>query len=162
MTIAVGDKLPEATFLEKTDTGIVPVTTEQLLDGRTVVLFGVPGAYTGVCSTQHVPSFIRVADALRAKGVDEIVCVSVNDPHVMQAWGEVTGATAAGIRMLSDPVSEFTTRLGLEFDAPPAGLFARSKRYAMLTEDGAVNVLNLEASPGECEISAGETLLAAV
>jgi peroxiredoxin len=161
MTIAVGDKLPEAILLEKTGSGIATVTTTELLGGRTVALFAVPGAYTGVCSTQHVPSFIRVADELRAKGIDDIVCVSVNDPHVMQAWGEATGALDAGIRMLADPTSEFTKALGLAFDAPAAGLFGRSKRYALLAEDGAVSVFNLETSPGACEISAGETLLAA-
>jgi cytochrome c peroxidase len=162
MTIAVGDKLPTATFLEKGEKGIAPVTTDELFDGRTVALFAVPGAYTGVCSTQHVPSFIRVADDLRAKGVDEIVCVAVNDPHVMRAWGEATGALGAGIRMLADPASEFTRAMGLTFDNPGAGMYGRSKRYALLAEDGSVNVLNLEASPGQCETSAGEALLAAV
>ena len=122
-----------------------------------------PGAYTGVCSTQHVPSFIRVADALRAKGVDEIVCVAVNDPHVMLAWGEATGAAAAGIRMLVG------RGLGVHQGArprlttiPAPGMFGRSKRYALLVEDGVVKVLNIEASTGQCEISAGETLLAAI
>jgi peroxiredoxin len=162
MTIAPGDKLPEATFLEKDDKGIAPVTSAALLDGRTVALFAVPGAYTGVCSTQHVPSFIRVADALRAKGVDDIVCVAVNDPHVMMAWGQATGASAAGIRMLSDAGSAFTRGLGLEFDNPGAGMYGRSKRYALLAEDGVVRILNIEASNGQCEISAGETLLAAI
>jgi cytochrome c peroxidase len=162
MTIGVGDRLPEATFLEKSDKGIAPVTTEELFDGRTVALFGVPGAYTGVCSTQHLPSFIRVADQLRAKGIDDIVCVAVNDPHVMRAWGEATGALAAGIRMLADPASEFTGAMGLAYDNPSAGMYGRSKRYAMLAEDGAVNILNLEASTGLCEVSAGETLLATV
>ena len=162
MTMATGDRLPEATFLEKGDAGIAPVPARELLAGRRVALFGVPGAYTGVCSTQHLPSFIRVADALRAKGVDDIVCVAVNDPHVMLAWGDATGARAAGIRMLSDAGAEFTRALGLAYDNPAAGMFARSKRYAMLVEDGVVRVLNVEASPGQCEVSAGETLLAAI
>ena len=127
-----------------------------------MALFAVPGAYTGVCSTRHVPSFIRVADALRAKGVDEIVCVAVNDPHVMLAWGDATGARAAGIRMLADAGSEFTGALGMAYDNPAAGMFARSRRYAMLVEDGVVRILNVEASPGQCEASAGEALLAAI
>ncbi len=162
MTIATGETLPEATFLEKGVEGVETVTGAALLRGRKVALFGLPGAYTGTCSTLHVPSFIRVADALRAKGVDDIACVSVNDPFVMQAWGEATGAIPAGIRMLADPFSEFTTAIGLAFDAAPVGFQARSKRYAMLAEDGVVRILNVEASPGACEISAGETLLDAI
>ncbi len=112
MTIAVGDRLPEATFLEKEGDEITPVTVADLFTGRRVVLFGLPGAFTGMCSTQHLPSFIRVADALRAKGVDEIVCVAVNDPHVMLAWGESSGAKAAGIRMMADVQAEFAAGAG--------------------------------------------------
>jgi cytochrome c peroxidase len=160
--ITTGERLPAATFLEKGEAGIAPVAGDELFGGRRVVLFAVPGAYTGVCSTRHVPSFIRVADALRARGVDEIVCVAVNDPHVMMAWGEATGARAAGIRMLADAGSEYTRALGMAYDNPAAGMFGRSKRYAMLVEDGVVRVLNVEESPGQCTVSAGETLLAAV
>jgi cytochrome c peroxidase len=161
MTIAVGDRLPEAIFLEKGIEGIAAVTGESLFAGRRVVLFGVPGAYTGVCSTRHVPSFIRVADALRAKGIEEIACVAVNDPFVMGAWGDATGATNAGIRMLSDAAAAFTRAMGLIFDNPDRGLISRSKRYALLAEDGVIRVLNVEASTGECGLSAGETMLAA-
>lgn len=162
MTIAVGDTLPEATFLEKTADGIASVPSDALLKGRRVVLFGLPGAYTGTCSTLHLPSFIRVADRLRDKGIDDIACVSVNDPHVMMAWGDGAGAQAAGIRMLSDPASEFTLALGLAFSNPGAGMFNRSKRYALYAEDGVVKILNLEANPGQCEISGGETMLDAL
>jgi len=162
MTIATGDKLPEGTLLEKTADGIAPVTTAALLAGRKVVLFGLPGAYTGTCSTLHVPSFIRTADRLRAAGVAEIACVSVNDPHVMMAWGEATGATAAGIRMLSDADGAFTRALGLDFSNAAAGLIGRSKRYALCADDGVVTILNLEASPGVCDVSGGETMLDAV
>jgi len=109
-----------------------------------------------------VPSFIRTKDQFDGKGVDEIICVSVNDPFVMKAWGEATGADAAGLTMLADPESAFTTAIGMNFDAPPVGLMARSKRYAMLVEDGVVKVLNEESSPGECEVSAGEGLLDAM
>jgi peroxiredoxin len=161
MTIAVGDRLPEAIFLEKGVEGIAPVTGKSLFAGRRVVLFGVPGAYTGVCSTQHVPSFIRVASPLRAKGVDEIACVAVNDPYVMGAWGEATGATKAGIRMLSDATATFTRAMGLVYDNPDRGLISRSMRYALLAEDGVVQVLNVEESTGKCAVSAGETMLAA-
>lgn len=162
MTIAKGDRLPDATFLEKTGDGIAPVPGNELFGGRKVVLFGLPGAYTGTCSTLHLPSFIRVADALWEKGVAEIVCVAVNDPHVMLAWGEATGALDAGIRMLSDASSAFTTAMGLDYDNPAAGMFHRSKRYALLAEDGVVRVLNIEPSNGQCQISAGETLLAQI
>ena len=162
MTIAVGDGLPEATFLEGGAEGPVAVTGSGLFAGRRVVLFGLPGAFTGTCSTRHVPSFIAVADGLRAKGVDEIVCVSVNDPFVLKAWGEATGATAAGIRMVGDAGSDFTEALGLGFSNPARGLIRRSKRYAMLVEDGVVRVLNVEKSTGECELSAGQTMLDAI
>ncbi|MFO1143186.1 MAG: peroxiredoxin [Amaricoccus sp.] len=159
MTIATGDRLPEATFLEKVDGKIGPVSGPELLAGRRVVLFGLPGAYTGTCSTLHLPSFIRVADALRAKGISEIACIAVNDPHVMAAWGESSGATAAGIRMLSDADSAYTSALGVAYDNPDAGMFHRSKRYAMLAEDGVVKVFNLEENNGVCTLSAGETML---
>ena len=162
MTIEVGDRLPEATFLEKGREGIAAVPAGEVFAGRRVVLFGLPGAFTGMCSTQHVPSFIRVADRLREKGVDEIVCVAVNDPHVMAAWSEATGAGAAGIRMLADADGAFTRAMGLEFSNPERGLLGRSKRYSLLAEDGVVRVLNLETSRTDCELSGGETMLAAV
>ncbi|KAG1715235.1 Peroxiredoxin-2E-2, chloroplastic [Nymphon striatum] len=130
--------------------------------GRKVVIFAVPGAYTPTCHSAHVPSFIRTKDQFDAKGVDEIICVSVNDPFVMQAWGEATGATAAGLTMLSDAESTFTKEIGMDFTAPPAGLIARSKRYAMLVEDGVVQLLQEEEAPGMCEVSAGEGLLASM
>ena len=162
MTIEVGGRLPEATFLEKGPEGIAPVPSAGLFAGRRVVLFGLPGAFTGMCSTRHVPSFTRVADRLRAKGVDAIVCVSVNDPHVMLAWSEDTGAGAAGIRMLADADGAFARALGLSFDNPAAGLFGRSKRYSLLAEDGVVKVLNLETSRTDCDLSGGETMLGQV
>jgi cytochrome c peroxidase len=109
-----------------------------------------------------MPSFIRTKDAFAEKGVDEIVCVSVNDPFVMQAWGEATGAAEAGISLLADGTSAFSKAMGMTFDAPPVGLMARSKRYALMAEDGVVKVLHLEESPGTCETSGGEALLAAI
>ena len=107
-----------------------------------------------------MPSFIRTKNQFDAKGVDEIICVSVNDPFVMKAWGEATGATEAGITMLADADSAFTTAIGMNFDAPPAGLMARSKRYAMLVDDGKVTLFQEEEGPGVCDVSAGEGLLA--
>ncbi|KEO59970.1 hypothetical protein DT23_15195 [Thioclava indica] len=132
------------------------------MKGRKIVIFAVPGAYTGVCTTAHVPSFMRTKDAFAEKGVDEILCVAVNDPFVMQAWGESTGATKAGLSMLADAEGAFTQAIGMDFSAPPAGLINRSRRYAMLVEDGVVKVLHVEESPGTCEASAGESLLAAI
>lgn len=160
--ISVGDTLPDATLTRLGAEGPEQVQIGDLTKGRTVVIFAVPGAFTPTCHSAHVPSFIRTKDQFDAKGVDEIICVSANDPFVMQAWGESTGATAAGITMLGDAESAFTDALGLRFDAPPAGLIGRSKRYAMLVENGQVKLLNLEENPGQCEISAGESLLDAM
>jgi len=159
MTIDVGTKLPGATLLRVGPEGVESISIADRLKGRKVVIFGLPGAYTSTCSTAHVPSFIRTAKQFADKGVDEIICVSVNDPHVMKAWGEATGATAAGITMLGDADSSFTKAIGMAFDAPASGFFARSKRYALLAEDGVVTRFNPETGRG-CEISAGEHLLA--
>lgn len=159
MTISVGNKLPTAELYTIGEAGPAQVSLDQKLAGRKVVIFGLPGAYTGTCSTAHVPSFIRTKEAFTAKGVDEIICVSVNDPFVMKAWGDSTGATAAGLTFLGDSMAAFTKAIGMDFTAPPAGLVDRSKRYAMVVEDGTVTVLNVEESPGVCETSAGEALL---
>lgn len=162
MTLSTGDRLPSASFIEMGDGGPGPVDIGDLLAGRKVVVFAVPGAFTGTCSTQHVPSFIRTAEGFAAKGVDTILCVAVNDPFVLAAWREATGAGKAGIRMLADVEGAFTRAIGMEYSNPARGLIGRSKRYALMAEDGVVRVLNVEASPRQCEISAGETLLAAV
>ena len=159
MAISVGDSLPEATLLRMGNEGPEQVDLGGKLKGRKVVLFGLPGAYTGTCTTAHVPSFMRTKGDFDAKGVDEIICVSVNDPFVMQAWGESTGAVDAGLTFLGDADGNFTKAIGMDFDAPPAGLLGRSKRFALLAEDGVVKVLHEESSPGTCEISSGEALL---
>ena len=158
MTIEVGTKLPPATLLHMGSDGVESVSLADRLKGRKVVIFGLPGAYTGTCSTAHVPSFIRTAKGFAEKGVDEIICVSVNDPFVMKAWGEATGATAAGITMLADADGSFTKAIGLSFDVAQSGFFGRSKRYSLLAEDGVVTRYNPEIGRG-CEISAGEYLL---
>lgn len=160
MSISQGDQLPDATLIKLGADGPEEVSLSGITQGRKVIIFAVPGAYTPTCHSAHVPSFIRTKDAFDGKGVDEIICVSVNDPFVMKAWGEDTGATAAGITMLGDPMSGFTKAIGMDFDAPPAGLVGRSKRYAMLVENGHVTLLQEEESPGVCEVSAGEGLLA--
>jgi len=162
MTITVGDRLPAANLTRMGANGPESVDLSTRTKDRKVVIFAVPGAYTGVCTTAHVPSFIRTKAGFDAKGVDEIICVSVNDPFVMKAWGESTGATAAGITMLGDAESALTSAIGMEFSNPSAGLIRRSARYAMLVDDGVVKVLHKEESPGMCEISAGESLLAAI
>lgn len=159
MSISTGDKLPDASLLKMGENGPEAVDLASKTSGRKVVIFAVPGAFTGVCHNAHVPSFIRTKDQFAAKGVDEIICVTVNDPFVTDAWGEITGATAAGITMLGDPASSFTKAMGMEFTNDDAGLMERSKRYAMLVEDGTVSVLNEEENPGLCDVSAGEGLL---
>lgn len=162
MTIATGDTLPDATVLTMGTDGPVTVQMADKLRGRKVVIFGLPGAYTGVCSTAHVPSFMRTATAFADKGVHEIICLAVNDPFVMKAWGDATGAIDAGITMLGDAHSDFTTAIGMNFSAPPVGFVERSKRYAMLVEDGVVQILNEEPGPGQCDVSGGESLLDAM
>lgn len=160
--ISVGDQLPEATLTQMGPEGPEQVNLLNKTKDRKVVIFAVPGAFTGTCTTAHVPSFVRTKDQFAAKGVDEIICVSVNDPFVMGEWGKATGATEAGLTMLGDAECSLTEAVGMRFDAPPAGLIARSKRYAMLVEDGKVAILHVEESPGVCETSAGEGLLAAM
>lgn len=159
MTIAVGDRLPDATVLWKGEDGVQPVSMAERLKGRKVVIFGLPGAFTGTCTTAHLPSFMRTKPRFDAKGVDEVICLSVNDAHVMKAWGEATGAADAGITLLADANSAFTKAIGMEFSNPAAGFIDRSKRYALYAEDGVVKVLNHGQETGACEISGGETLL---
>ncbi|MEM8850450.1 MAG: peroxiredoxin [Pseudomonadota bacterium] len=162
MAISKGDKLPDAELIRLGESGPETVSLHSLATGGKLVVFAVPGAYTPTCSVTHVPSFVRTKDGFAEKGVENIVCVSVNDPFVMKAWGEATGASEAGLHMLADADGAFTRALGLGFDAPPAGLLGRSKRYAMYVEDGVVQVIHVEDNPGVCEVSAGETLLAEI
>lgn len=162
MAISVGDTIPEATLLTMGADGPEGVSLHAKLKGRKVVIFGLPGAYTGTCTTAHVPSFIRTKDQFAAKGIDEIICISVNDPFVMGAWGATTGASAVGIAMMGDADGGLTKAMGVDFTAPPVGLISRSKRYALYAEDGVVKVLHMEESPGVCEASGGEALLAAI
>lgn len=159
MTIAVGDTLPEATLIRMGEAGPEEVALSSYSADRTIVIFGVPGAFTPTCSSAHVPSFIRTHEKLNEAGVDDIICVSVNDPFVMKAWDDQVHATEHGLVMLGDPSGAFIKSIGMDFDAPPVGLLSRSKRFSMLIENGTVKILNLESSPGECDISAGETLL---
>ncbi|WP_347312368.1 peroxiredoxin [Defluviimonas sp. SAOS-178_SWC] len=156
--ILVGQRLPEARLLRIGAGGPEEVQLSERLSGRKVVIFAVPGAFTPTCDSAHLPSFIRSADALRAKGVEEIICLSVNDAHVMRVWGEATGATAAGITMLADSDAGFTTAVGLTYSAPAAGMFDRSRRYAMVVEDGIVTDFELDPL-GQCSLSTGDAVL---
>ncbi len=158
MAISVGDQIPETTFMEMTADGPQPRTTAEIFSGKTVALFAVPGAFTPTCSAKHLPGFVENADALSAKGVDEIVCTSVNDAFVMGAWGETSGV-AGKVRMLADGNGAFASALGLELDASGFGMGQRSQRYSMLVKDGKVEQLNVEDGPG-FEVSSADYMLA--
>lgn len=162
MALGQGDTLPDATLIEMGTEGPAPVALSGKTAGRKVVIFALPGAFTGTCTTSHVPSFMRTKDAFGEKGVDEIICVSVNDPFVMGAWGESTGATEAGLTFLADPGAEFTKAMGMDFSAPPVGLIDRSKRYAMVVDNGVISTLQIDDNPGVCDLSGGEALLDAL
>jgi peroxiredoxin len=161
MAIAVGDKLPAATFKVRTVDGLGDMTTEELCAGKKVVLFAVPGAFTPTCSAKHLPSYLAHHDALKAKGIGTVACIAVNDAFVLDAWAK--GQDAGGkVLMLSDGNATFTKAIGLDFDGSGFGLGTRSKRYSMLVEDGVVKALNVEASPGVMEVSGADKMLAAL
>jgi peroxiredoxin len=161
MSISVGGRLPDAKFVKMGKDGPETVDLGQTLKGRKVVVFGLPGAFTGPCTSIHMPSFIRTAGEFRKKGVEEVICIAVNDPFVLKAWGEMTGANAAGITLLGDADGSFTKALGMEFTNTKIGLIGRSNRYAVLLDDGKIVAANID-NPGECKISTGEELLAAI
>jgi len=156
MTINVGDRLPDVTLTVATPDGPEQTTTGEFFGGRRVALFAVPGAYTPTCSARHLPSYVDKASDLKAKGVDEIACISVNDPFVMSAWGKADGSS--DITMLADGNGAFADAVGLSMDASKFGMGKRSQRYSMLVNDGVVEQLNVEA-PGEYRASSAETLL---
>ena len=145
MTVKIGDRLPAATFKQLTPNGIVDVGTDALLRGRKVALFGLPGAYTPVCSAAHLPGYVANADRLHVAGFDAIACVSVNDPFVMDAWGKAHGADGK-VLMLADADASFTKAIGMAVDLPASGLLDRSQRYSMVVEDGVVRKLDVEKS----------------
>lgn len=160
--ISTGDKLPDATLMKLGEGGPEEVDLQGLIGNGKAVIFGLPGAFTGTCSSAHLPSFMRTRDGLADKGAEQVICVSVNDPFVMQAWDQATGAGDAGVTLLADPSGDFVKALGLDFTAPPAGLYGRSQRFSMLIEDGEVKIVNVEDNPGQCTVSAGEALLDAM
>jgi len=162
MSLSLGDKLPSTVFAKLVDGEVTHIKADDLIKDKKVVIFGLPGAYTGTCTSAHVPSFMRVADDLKATGIDNIICLATNDPWVMDAWAKSTGGEAAGLTFLCDLESKFTAGIDMLLDAPAVGFHARSKRYAMYAENGIVKAYNPEAQPGVCEISGGETLLAQI
>ncbi|HSF94677.1 MAG TPA: peroxiredoxin [Thermohalobaculum sp.] len=159
MTISVGDRLPEATLFEMAEGQPATIASGDVFAGKTVALFGLPGAYTGTCSRVHMPSFVAAAGQLRAKGVDAVVCLTVNDPFVASAWGEATGATAEDIRIVADPFAELTKKMGLDYDGSARGLGVRCRRFSALVKNGEVTILNLEEAPGQAVCSVGEVLV---
>ncbi len=161
MTIKVGDKLPAVNFKQLTSDGIKDVPVAELTAGKKVVLFAVPGAFTPTCSERHLPGFVEQATNIRAKGVDTIACVSVNDPFVMKAWDKANSVSGQ-VELLSDGNCEFTKAIGLELDASGFGLGTRSQRYAMVVEDGVVRTLLVEDVPTQAEKSSAEAILAAL
>lgn len=159
MSIQEGDRLPNATLRIMQDGRPAKVAVNEIVGGKKVVIFAVPGAFTPTCSEQHLPGFVRHAEAIKAKGIDEIVCVAVNDVFVMDAWGREQDAD--DIVMASDGNGEFTQAIGLVLDGSSFGLGSRSERYAMIVEDGTVTKLAVEG-PGKFEVSNAESILDAL
>ncbi|MEI6453280.1 MAG: peroxiredoxin [Actinomycetes bacterium] len=161
MAISVGTTIPDIEIRSMGDSGPAPIRTADALGHGKVVLFAVPGAFTPTCSDFHLPSFVLRNEELRAKGVDTIACISVNDAFVMSAWGAQQNV-GDGVLMLADGNGDFTKALGLEMDGSGFGLGIRSQRYAMIIEEGVVSMLNIETAPGSIEQSGAEAVLAAL
>ena len=158
MSIKVGDRIPEAKFRVMSEGGPAWKTTDEVFKGKKVVLFAVPGAFTPTCHINHLPGFLKNADAIKAMGVDTIAVTGVNDVFVMDAWKKATGAEGK-IEFLADGNGDFAKAIDLALDASGAGLGLRSRRYAMLVEDGVVKKLSVESEPGKAEVSSAENLL---
>ncbi|MFB0923211.1 MAG: peroxiredoxin [Alphaproteobacteria bacterium] len=157
MAISAGEKIPAGALAHKTADGIDQVSTDDLFAGKTVVLFSVPGAFTPTCSAQHLPGFVQKAADLKAKGVDTIACMAVNDPFVMEAWGN-SQSVGDKVMMLADGSAAFTKQLGMELDLVDRGLGVRSQRFAMIVEDGTVKQVLLDEG-GVFEKSSAESVL---
>jgi len=155
MTIQVGDKVPAATFKYVSPDGPKEITSDELFGGKKVALFAVPGAFTPACSQRHLPGYVEKAAELKAKGVDTIACVAVNDQFVMGAWGKAQNV-GDKVMMLADGSGDFTRALGLELDARRMGLGERSRRYSMLVDNGTVKALNIETQPGQVDLSSAD------
>jgi len=158
MTIQVGDRIPQAQLVKATGNGPEQVDTESFFAGRRVAFFSVPGAFTPTCSAKHLPGFVEKAEALKAKGVDEIACTAVNDAFVMSAWAKASGVDDK-VTMLADGNGAFAKAVGLEMDGSKFGMGTRGQRYSMVVNDGVVEQLHVEA-PGQFEVSSADYLLA--
>ena len=161
MPVQVGDRLPQARFRVTTPEGPAWKSTDEIFGGKKVVLFGVPGAFTGTCHKAHLPGFIQNADSMRAKGVDTIAVTGVNDHFVMEAWRDASGA-GDKVEFLADGNGEFAKAIDMTFDGSGNGLGTRSKRYSMLVEDGVVRSVNVEDAPDKVDLSSAENLLKAL
>jgi len=161
MTINVGDRIPSVTLKQLTSEGVKEFTTDEIFRGKRIVLIAVPGAFTPACSQRHLPGYVDKAADIKAKGIDEIACVAVNDAFVMGAWGRDQKAEGK-VRMLADGSGDFARALGLELDLSKGGLGIRSKRYSMLVDNGVVKSLNVEQQPGQVDTSSAETMLKAL
>ena len=159
MAVQVGDKIPAVTMKVMGEKGPQDLSTEALFAGKKVVLFAVPGAFTPTCSAAHLPGFVVNADKMKEKGVDSVVCLSVNDAFVMDAWGK--DRNAEELIMAADGNGDFTKAMGLEMDGSGFGLGTRSQRYALIAQDGVISTLNVESGPG-VDVSSAETILAAL
>jgi peroxiredoxin len=157
MTIKVGEKLPEGSFMQMTKDGPQKITTEQLFGGKTVVLFSVPGAFTPTCDAKHLPGFVELADQIKAKGVDTVACTAVNDVFVMNAWGK-HGGVGDKILMLADGNGAYVKSLGLEMDGTKFGMGMRGQRFALIVKNGVATQVDIE-KPGEFKVSAAEHVL---
>jgi glutaredoxin/glutathione-dependent peroxiredoxin len=160
MTIAVGEKIPSAKLKTMTAEGPKDISTDDIFNGKKVVLFAVPGAFTPTCSAKHLPGFVEKAAEIKAKGIDTIACLAVNDAFVMGAWGKAQN-TGDKVLMLADGAAAFTKQLGLDLDLTGPGMGVRSKRYAMLVDNGTVKALQVEA-PGAFEVSSADAILKAL
>ena len=160
MPLQVGDKVPSVTLYEMGDDGPAAVNTDEFFAGRKIALFALPGAFTPTCSAQHVPGFVNNADEIKGKGVDAIACLATNDAFVMGAWGKEQ-AVGYKVQMLADGSGDFTRAAGFEFDLSERGLGVRSRRYAMIVEDGTITTLNMEDGGG-LPISSAESILEAL
>jgi glutaredoxin/glutathione-dependent peroxiredoxin len=158
MSVKVGDKIPSVTVKHMTASGLADLKTDELFQGKKVVVFGVPGAFTPTCSKTHLPGYVSKSDEIKAKGVDAIVCLSVNDPFVMNAWAEQLGAQGK-VTMLPDHNGELTKALGLEMDGRGAGLGTRSKRFSMVVDDGVVKSVDVEEKASEVSVSGADACM---
>jgi len=160
MAIKIGERIPDVKLKTSTDGGIGEVSTADLCRGKKVVLFGVPGAFTGTCSTKHLPGFVELADEIKARGVDILACTAVNDIHVLSAWAREHGA-GAKIELLADGNGELARAMGLELDARAFGMGMRSQRYAAIIDDGVIKSLQVDV-PGEVTGSGAQAVLRAL